>query len=108
MVSVPAVILLYERALNLSKASWAKVEASVILFPNELFLVVWTIKPAKANNDIDNITIAISTSISEKPLDILGGVNVLSPENDFDLMKCKTYTNEFRPMRGGQVNYNFV
>jgi len=83
MTSVPPVMLLYGRPLNLSKASWAKVEASVILLPNELFLVVWTIKPAKANNVIDKITIAISTSISEKPLDFLDGTNVEPPENGF-------------------------
>jgi hypothetical protein len=77
------------------------VEASVKLLANELFLVVWTIKPAKANSVIDKITIAISTSISEKPLDILGGANVLSP-NDFDLMRCKTYTNTFRLLKGNR------
>jgi hypothetical protein len=89
MVSVPPTILLNERALSLSKASWANVEASVILFPNELLLVVWTIKPARANSAMDNMTIATSTSISEKPLGILDGVNVLSPKNEFELVCAK-------------------
>jgi hypothetical protein len=86
MVSTPPTILLYDRALSLSKASWAKVEASVIWFPNELLLVVWTIKPAKASRAMDNITIATSTSISEKPFAILEGINVLSPKSEFEVV----------------------
>jgi hypothetical protein len=38
---------------------------------------------------MDNMTIATSTSISENPLDILDGVNVLSPQNGFELVCAK-------------------
>lgn len=38
---------------------------------------------------MDNMTIATSTSISEKPLGILEGVNVLSPQNGFELVFAK-------------------
>lgn len=110
MVSVPPTILLYERALSLSKASCAKVEASVILFPNELLLVVWTIKPARANRAMDNITIATSTSTSEKPLGILDGVNVLSPENEFELVFAKPVpmnSNGWRGRVGSVELYNY-
>ncbi|MBP1696428.1 MAG: hypothetical protein H6Q41_1616 [Deltaproteobacteria bacterium] len=111
MESVPPTILLYERALNLSKASWAKVEASVILCPNELFFVVWTIKPARANNAIDNMTIAISTSTSEKPFGILGildGVNVSSPKNEFELVVAKPVPMDSDYGRGKMVVWNCI
>jgi len=71
------------------------VTASVKWPPKELFLVVVTIKPAKANNEIDKITKAISTSINEKPFDLLERVKVWPPGNDFELIECKTHTNDF-------------
>jgi hypothetical protein len=39
--------------------------------PNELFLVVVTIKPARASRDIARMNRAITTSISEKPFDLM-------------------------------------
>jgi len=53
-----------------------------------------TIKPAKANNATAKITKAISTSISEKPLDFLERFNGHPPENGLGLLNCKSYTNE--------------
>jgi len=57
--------------------------------------VVWTIKPAKASSEIDRMTNAISTSISENPFDFLERLKVSPPGFDFELMRCKTYTNRF-------------
>jgi hypothetical protein len=71
------------------------VTASVKWPPKELFLVVVTIKPAKANSETDRITKAISTSINEKPFGLLEHLKVWPPGNDFEVVDCKTHTNEF-------------
>jgi hypothetical protein len=63
--------------------------------PKELFLVVVTIKPAKANSETDRITNAISTSINENPFGLLEHLKVLPPGNDFEVVDCKTHTNGF-------------
>jgi hypothetical protein len=69
------------------------VAASVKWPPEALFLVVETIKPARANNAIDKMTNATSISIKVKPFLFLEGFKVQSPEGDFDFRYCKTYTN---------------
>ena len=57
----------HRATLNVSKAPCANVEASVTWDPNELFLVVVTIKPASANRAIASMTRAIKVSMSVKP-----------------------------------------
>jgi hypothetical protein len=80
IVSASVAILSQGVTLNSSNLSWANVAASVIWFPNELFFVVVTINPAKANNEIAKITKAISTSIKEKPFDFAESLKMLPPE----------------------------
>ena len=62
--------------LNRSSVSWANVAASVKWPPEALFLVVVTIKPARANNAIDKMTKATSISIKVKPFVFLKGFKV--------------------------------
>jgi len=71
------------------------VTASVRWPPKELLLVVVTIKPAKANNETDKITNAISTSISENPLDFLKRLKVSPPGIDFELIGAKPVPIDF-------------
>jgi hypothetical protein len=54
-------------ALNLSNLSWANVAASVMWPPKEVFCDVVPIKAAKANKEMDKMTMAIKISINVKP-----------------------------------------
>jgi hypothetical protein len=55
------------------------VAASVKWLPNELFLVDVTIKPARPNRAMDNITNAINTSIKENPFSLINGLIMKAP-----------------------------
>jgi hypothetical protein len=44
--------------------------------PKELFFVVVTIRPARANKEKERMTRATSTSINVNPLDLLGRFNI--------------------------------
>jgi hypothetical protein len=76
--SDPGVRATQEVAFNSSNLSWANVAASVIRPPKELFLVVCTIKPAKAKKVTDKMTKAIRISINEKPFDFMELFNLLA------------------------------
>jgi hypothetical protein len=88
--------------------SWANVAASVKWLPQELFLVDWTISPARANNEIDRITKATSTSIKEKPFDFFESFKFVPPQNGFKLVECKTYTIRFRLLKGKKAKHGIV
>jgi hypothetical protein len=44
--------------------------------PKALFLVVVTIKPARANKEKERMTRATNTSINVKPLDLMSGFKI--------------------------------
>ncbi len=69
--------------------------ASVRWPPKELVLVVVTIKPAKANNETDKMTKAISTSMSENPFDFIVRFNVSPPIIEFWLLDAKPVPRGF-------------
>jgi hypothetical protein len=58
------------------------VEASVICPPKELFLVVVTINPARANSAMARMSRAIITSTREKPFDLIITFKVTPPTID--------------------------
>ena len=78
-VLFPSIKFSHFIALNSSNLSWAKVAASVMLLPKELFFVVVTIKPARANKEKERMTRATNTSINENPLGLNNGFNRKSP-----------------------------
>jgi hypothetical protein len=50
-----------------------------MLLPKELFLVVATIRPARAKRPIDKMNNAIRTSMSENPFALLNDFNLTPP-----------------------------
>jgi hypothetical protein len=63
--------------------------------PKELFLVVESIKPARANRAIAKINKAMITSISEKPFVLFNTFNVAPPKIDY-FGKSKYRAIEFK------------
>ena len=51
--------------------------------PKEVFFVVETIKPARANRATAKMNKAMITSISEKPFDLFNSFNVTPPKIDY-------------------------
>jgi hypothetical protein len=88
-------ILIRGDTLNRSSMSCANVAASVRWPPEALFLVVETIKPAKANNAIDKITKETSTSTNVKPFDMFEGFKYYLPDMVLNLSLQTPYQNIF-------------
>ena len=78
-VLFPSIKFSHFTALNSSNLSWAKVAASVMWPPKELFFVVVTMRPARANKEKERMTMATNTSINVNPLDLNNGFNSKSP-----------------------------
>jgi hypothetical protein len=72
------------------------VAASVMLLPKELFLVVATIRPARANRAIDKMNKAIRASMSENPFALLNDFNLTPPTWKFILLFAELEIEYFR------------
>jgi len=70
LVSAPETIFAHGVTLSSSNLSWPNVAASVNRPPKDEFRVVVAIKPAKANKEMDRMTMAIKISINVKPFGV--------------------------------------